>query len=168
MNDIQLLPLTLQMAPTLAAIANDKDIWLQVRDRLPHPYHLQDAESFISIVSSQEQQLIRGIFFKQQLCGVISITPLHDIHRVSAEIGYFLGKSWWGKGIATTAVSQITQMAFATFPIERIFAGVFSHNKSSMRVLEKNGFLLEGVAQRSVIKENVLLDEHIYALYRQI
>jgi [ribosomal protein S5]-alanine N-acetyltransferase len=166
-SDIQLHPLTEHMAPDLAQIANDREVWIQLRDRFPHPYHQQDAEAFISMVAHQNPLLIRGIFFQQQLCGVISITPMQDVHRISAEIGYFLGKDFWGKGIATVAVRQMTAYAFQMLPIERIFAGIFSSNPASMRVLEKNGFTLEGVSKRAIVKADAILDEHLYALYRQ-
>ena len=163
---IQLFPLTLSMAPTLADIAQQRDIWLQVRDRFPHPYTLADAEAFITLFLEQNPLLTYGIFAERQLCGVISLTPLTDVYRVSAEIGYFLGKSYWGRGITTEAVGQMTRIGYSSLPIERIFAGVFSSNPASMRVLEKNGFTLEGVAKRSIQKAGVILSEHVYALYR--
>src|SRR5690349_4663542 len=104
---VDLRPLTRELASTLADIANERAIWLQVRDRYPYPYHLADALNFIAFVQEQIPALTFGIFYEERLCGVIGLTLMTDVHRVSAEIGYWLGRAFWGKGIATVAVRQL-------------------------------------------------------------
>ena len=86
-----------------------------------------------------------------------------DVYRESAEIGYWLGAPYWGKGIATKAVALVTHYGFETLRLNRIFTGVFSFNKASMRVLEKNGFTKEGIFKRAVVKNGITYDEHRYA-----
>jgi RimJ/RimL family protein N-acetyltransferase len=92
------------------------------------------------------------------VAGSIGIMPKEDIHRISAEIGYFLGEEFWGKGIATEAVKQLMEYIKEHFDFVRIFAGVFEHNKASMRALEKNGFHLESIQKNAVIKNGIIFE----------
>jgi ribosomal-protein-alanine N-acetyltransferase len=98
--------------------------------------------------------------------GGIGLAIGADVHRLGAEIGYWLGEAVWGRGIATAVVRTLTPWAFATFGLERIFAGVFSSNPASMRVLEKCGYVREGVLRRAVIKDGRMLDQVLYAVTR--
>ena len=85
----------------------------------------------------------------------------------TAEIGYWLGENFWGRGIAPAAVRAFTGYGFQTFNLLRMFAGVFSWNPASMRVLEKVGFKREGVMRHDVVKEDQVLDRAIYAITRE-
>lgn len=85
-----------------------------------------------------------------------------DINRRSIEIGYFIGEDFWGKGIATEAVKLITDYAAKEFKPVRIYAEVFEHNKASMRVLQKNGFYLEGIYRKAVVKNDVVMDDYVW------
>ncbi|WP_165872220.1 GNAT family N-acetyltransferase [Tenacibaculum sp. M341] len=80
---------------------------------------------------------------------------------MNAEIGYFISKKFWGKGLATKAVKKMTEYAFENFDIVRIVAGVFDFNKSSMKVLEKNGYYLEFIRKNAVIKNGKIIDDYI-------
>ncbi|MFY0022190.1 GNAT family protein, partial [Acinetobacter baumannii] len=81
---------------------------------------------------------------------------------MSAEIGYWLAEPFWGQGIATEAVRQLVEYTFYYFDIVRLYAEVFETNKASMRVLEKNGFYLEGVRRKAVFKNGLLMDDFIW------
>jgi len=87
------------------------------------------------------------------------------VYRYTAEIGYWIGEPYWGKGIATIAVAQIVQQIRKQSPeIVRIYAEIFDHNIASMRVLEKNGFTLESTRKKSVVKNGVVMDDYVYVL----
>ena len=86
-----------------------------------------------------------------------------DIERYSAEVGYWLGEAFWGRGIATAALKTATQYALKTYGLNRIFALPFSENLASIRVLEKTGYRREGVMRRSAFKNGRFLDQAIYA-----
>ena len=90
----------------------------------------------------------------------LSSTPLKsDIERLSAEIGYWLGEAVWGKGIATAAVRTLSTYGFRELELTRIFAVPLISSTASMRVLEKAGYVREGVLRRSAIKEGIVLDQ---------
>ena len=160
-----LRPLVPGDAVTLAAHANDRDVWLNLRDRFPHPYALADAEAWIAATSAQTPQSSFGIIVDGQAAGGISLMPGQDIERVSAEIGYWLGRPFWGRGIMTDAVRAATLYAFTGLKLRRVFAIPFAHNVASCRVLEKSGYVLEGVMKQSAIKDGVILDQYLYATY---
>lgn len=161
--NILLRPWNMNDQVPLAAIANNFNIWQNLRDRLPHPYTLDHAQEWILITSSMHPILHFCIEVDGIVAGSIGIDPQRDIHRNNMEIGYFLGEEFWSQGIATKAVEQLLQYIQKTFPhITRIYAPVFERNKASMRVLEKNGFHLESIMKKSAIKNNVVLDEHLW------
>ena len=143
----------------LTANANDRDVWRNVRDRFPHPYNLGDAAWWIA--NSGETHF--GIEVDGVIAGCIGFDRDEDVFRLSAEIGYWLGRNYWGKGIATAAVSTLTDRVFATTDIVRLYAGVFEWNAASARVLEKSGYVFEGRKKRAVVKDGQLIDELLYA-----
>jgi RimJ/RimL family protein N-acetyltransferase len=149
--------------PALAAHANDRDVWLNLRDRFPHPYGRADAEAWIACASSQEPQRNFAIAIKGAAVGGIGLELQEDVHRRSAEIGYWLGRAYWGQGLASVAVDAVTSYGFKAFELCRIYAMVFDHNGASCRVLEKCGYKLEGRMRKSVTKAGHTLDQFIYA-----
>lgn len=164
LNDIRLRPLTAQDVPVIAGLANNYKIWRYLRDRLPHPYSEQDAVAFVQLTQSETPACTFGIQYQGSLAGVTGLMLQNDIHRLSAEIGYWIGEPYWNKGIATVAVQLLAGYAFHTLRLRRLFAGVFETNPASARVLSKAGFTLETVARQAVIKEGQLLDEHRYVM----
>jgi RimJ/RimL family protein N-acetyltransferase len=88
------------------------------------------------------------------------------VHRKSAEIGYWLGEPFWGRGIITKALAAMTKYAFSNFDLIRLYAYVFETNPASMRVLEKAGYKLEGRLRKSVIKDGQILDQMVYAMLK--
>jgi RimJ/RimL family protein N-acetyltransferase len=102
-----------------------------------------------------------------KLAGGISIMPKEDIYRCSAEIGYWIGEPYWGRGIASEAIRQILEIAWEKYPeVVRLFAEVFPGNIGSARALEKNGFTVESVRKNSCIKNGVIGDDMVYVKFR--
>jgi ribosomal-protein-alanine N-acetyltransferase len=146
--------------------ANNRKIWRNVRDRFPHPYSLEDAIWWIRFANSETPVANFAIEVDGAAVGGIGLILRDDIYRLSAEIGYWLGEEFWGRGITSEAVRALTDYAFATFKLCRIYAEVFAWNPASMRVLEKAGFQFEGRLKKSVIKDGEILDACIYATVR--
>lgn len=153
-------------AESLAKHANNRNIARFLRDGFPHPYRLSDAKSWISMVL-EGKDIVYTIEVEGEACGGIGLHRMKDVYRFNAEIGYWLSEQHWGKGIVTEAVKLMVDEGFTREPFTRIYAGVFSNNKASMRVLEKCGFRQEAVFTRSVKKEGVYLDEHIYSILKE-
>ena len=167
-GDFFLRPLRMSDKESLTRNANNRKIWCTVRDRFPHPYTLQDAEEFLR---PREQALPVTDFcieYKQECIGCIGIIPQTDVYRRSAEIGYWLGEPFWGKGIATRAVQQLSAHVFQQSDVIRLYACIFAGNTASGRVLEKAGFRLEGIGRNAVFKDGQVLDEHRYALLKEL
>ena len=159
MTTIQLRKLVQDDAERLAELANNKSVWSNLRNKMPHPYALEDAQQFIASADKENPTLSFGIYFEHELCGVIGIIAQKDVYRFSGEIGYWLGEPFWGKGIATPALKLITEYAFDTLQLNRVFAASYAFNKASIRVLEKNGFVHEGVLKQAVFKNGQFHDE---------
>lgn len=151
----------------LAELANNIRIWNNVRDRLPHPYTIRHASAFIKYCSKQDPPYVLAVEVDGQLAGCIGLELQDDISRISAELGYWIGESYWGRGVATEAVKQMLKYTFKAYPVlSRIYAKVFEYNIASMKVLERSGFHLESIQERSAIKNNKIIDEHIWVKFR--
>jgi [ribosomal protein S5]-alanine N-acetyltransferase len=151
---------------SLAHHANNPKIYRNVRDRFPHPYTLADAEHWIAIANADTPLANFAIEVDGAAVGGIGLMLKEDVMRKSVEIGYWLGEEYWGRHIMTAAVRVVSDYAFATFDICRIFANVFEWNPASMRVLEKAGYEFEARLRKSVIKEGQIIDEMVYAMIR--
>lgn len=162
-DNIILRPYALSDAPALAVIANNRDISKNLRDGFPFPYGLEDAQRFIKMCLEKEIQSIFAIFYKGDLAGSIGLHPQEDIYRLTAEIGYFIAEKYWNKGIATKSVGMITEFGFESLHLTRIYAGIFETNKASMKILEKNGYVLECIKRKAIFKNQHVLDEYLYA-----
>src|SRR6266511_2216552 len=146
----------------LAKIANNKKIWDNVRDRLPYPYTKKDAKEWLALVKKQKTVTTFCIEADGKLAGSIGLTLKDDVYRKNAEIGYFIGEEYWGKGIATEAVNQLVDYIQKNFNVVRIYAEVFEYNTASMKVLEKNGFYLESIRKKGAIKNNVIINDFVW------
>lgn len=162
-GDIKLRALQSTDAFTISELLNNKKISDNLRDRVPYPYSSEDADHFLNIISKQDPVTTFAIEYKELFCGVIGLFLQEDVYRKSAEIGYWLGEPFWNKGIMTKAVDLICHYGFEHLDIVRIHTGIFEYNKTSMAVLEKNGFVKEGVSRKAVFKNGKLWDEHRYA-----
>jgi ribosomal-protein-alanine N-acetyltransferase len=159
-----LRPLVVSDAASLATHANDRDVWLNLRDRFPHPYSVDDATTYIASVAARPLQTSFGIVVEGEAAGSISLMLGEDIARGSAEIGYWLGRRFWGRGVISDAVRATTDYAFGTLGLHRVFAVPFVHNVASSRVLEKAGYVCEGRMRRSAVKAGEVLDQWLYAI----
>ncbi len=164
MNEVALRRLSFADARSLAVLANNKNVWDNVRDIFPHPYDLADASAFIEMKAQESQELTFGIHYNGDFCGVIGLEPQADVYRFNAEIGYWLGEPFWRKGIATQAVKTISDHAFGELKLRRLFAGIFAGNIGSMRVLEKAGFSLETTIEDGAFKNGNFVDTLQYGL----
>jgi len=153
-------------APLLVRFADNPRIAAAMRDRFPSPYTVEDARCFIAGSGSPAASLLLAIVVQGEPVGGIGITPREDVYRGTAEIGYWLGEPFWGKGIVTDAVRALVPVVFDRTGIIRIQAGVFSNNPASMRVLEKSGFILEAVHRKAITKHGVVMDEMLFVRFR--
>jgi ribosomal-protein-alanine N-acetyltransferase len=168
LEDLLLRPLRPTDARSLAHHANDRAVWRTLRDAFPHPYSVDDAHTFIEdVASGEEGALVLGLEVEGEVVGVCGAYPQDDVYRRSAEVGYWVGRAFQGRGLATRALGALTACAFEELDVVRLQAGVFAGNSSSARVLEKCGYLREGVLRESVEKEGVLLDSWLYAKLRR-
>jgi RimJ/RimL family protein N-acetyltransferase len=151
----------------LARHANNRNVWIHLRDRFPHPYTEADAAAWISLASALPEDTQFAIEVQGEPVGGIGLDLGQDVHRRSAEVGYWLGEPCWGRGIATAALSAITELGFARFDLCRIYACVFDGNPGSVRVLEKAGYTFEGRLRKSVTKAGRTIDQVIYAIVRE-
>ena len=150
-------------APCLAKHGNNRKIWLGLRDLFPHPYTIDDANEFLKRATSQEPATSFCIDIDGSAVGGVGIRIGEDVHRHTAELGYWLSEDFWGHGITSEAVPAVTNYCFENFPLQRIFAEPFAKNVASARVLEKAGFVLEGRLKNNVFKDGEVLDSLLYA-----
>jgi ribosomal-protein-alanine N-acetyltransferase len=150
-------------AEALVSYGNNRKIWLNLRDRFPHPYTKRDALEFLRSIVGRDPETVFAVTLADQAIGSVGFVLQHDVERVSAEIGYWLGEPFWGRGIATEALSAVTKYAIERHGLTRLFAVPFASNRASCRVLEKAGYHLEGRLRRSAIKDGVVVDQCQYA-----
>lgn len=171
-EDVSLIHLTMDHTHGIAQLANDPGIAMFLRDIFPSPYTLEDAVALIHIVESRDPLENFGIGYKGKLAGVIGAHPHHDIHKHTAELGYWLGRPYMNRGIGTLAIGLMLHYCFDIVGYLRVQAITFENNPRSMRVLEKNAFKKEGIMRDYIIKNNNMYDAHLYALteadYRNI
>lgn len=147
--------------------ANNRRIWLNLRDRFPHPYTQADAQAWLAMRAGDTGSPYNfAIEFEGEAIGAIGLEFFADVHRMTAEIGYWLGEPMWGRGFATAAVTAMTPYAFATFELRRLQATVYEWNPASARVLEKAGYALEGRLRNYICKDNRIGDALMYARLR--
>ena len=151
---------------SLVRQANNRHIWRNLRDIFPHPYTAADARAWLEQVQGAE--LSFAIEVDGQAVGGIGLHRQDDVHRRSAEIGYWLGEAYWGRGIATEAVRAITAYGFEHSDLIRIYALVFAWNAASIRVVEKAGYQFEGRRRKAVVKDGQIIDDLLYAIVREV
>lgn len=153
----------------LAEMLNNKKILDNLRDGLPYPYTTEAAKEYISSMLSADKTktFAFAITVNDAVIGSIGAFRCANIHSQTAELGYYIGEPYWGKGYTASAVRQICARIFESTDIIRIFAEPFAHNTASCRVLEKAGFKLEGILRRNAVKNNKVVDMKMYALVRE-
>jgi RimJ/RimL family protein N-acetyltransferase len=165
---VHLRPFRAGDAADLVRHANNPNVTRHLRERFPQPYTWQAAEEWIASATAQAPALNLVIAWDDRLIGAIGLAPGTDSRRVSAEVGYWLGEDYWGRGIATRALAEMVAYAFATLvELNRLFSYVDEGHVASVRVLEKNGFRCEGRLVGASIKNGELRNQFLYAITRR-
>ena len=147
---------------SLVEHANNRNIWLNVRDRFPHPYTANDAKLWIKIANRDTTMLNLAMEVDQRAVGGLGVIFKDDVYRRTAEVGYWLGEAYWNRGLTSRAVAALSDYVFAHYDIIRLYAGIFEHNVASVRVLEKAGYRFEARLRQSITKDDQTMDELIY------
>lgn len=155
-------------ARDLASALSNTKIQDNLRDGLPYPYTEKDAVEYITaMLSADENETFAfAITIDDKVIGSIGAFRQGNIHRRTAELGYYLAEDNWGKGIMTQAVKQICNYVFDKSDVIRIYAEPFAYNTASCRVLEKAGFQYEGTLRNNAVKNGRVVDMKMYALLK--
>jgi len=159
----RLRPLVASDAASIAEHANDRRVWRNLRDRFPHPYSERDALDFITVFAARSPCLHFGIEVDDAVVGVIGLEPKSDVERHGAEIGYWIGPHYWGRGITTEALRAVTAYGHRELGLLRVFALAFAWNRASIRVLEKADFVFEGRMRAAIVKDGEIVDALMHA-----
>jgi ribosomal-protein-alanine N-acetyltransferase len=150
-------------AESLAKHANNRRVWLGLRDLFPHPYTIDDAKNFLLRATTEPARTSFCIDIEGSAAGGIGIRLGEDVHRYVAELGFWLGQEFWGHGVMSEVVPTFANYCFKEFPLHRIYAEPYANNAASARVLEKAGFTLEGRLRKNAVKDGKILDSLLYA-----
>ena len=155
-------------AKDLAAALSNTKIQDNLRDGLPYPYTEQDGIDYISAMLSADENdtFAFAITVEEKVIGSIGVFRQGNIHRQTAEVGYYIAEEYWGKGIMTEAIKQACKYVFDKSDIIRIYAEPFAYNVASCRVLEKAGFQYEGTLRKNAVKNGKIIDMKMYSLLR--
>ena len=155
-------------AKDLAAALSNTKIQDNLRDGLPYPYTEQDGIDYISAMLSADENdtFAFAITVEEKVIGSIGVFRQDNIHRQTAEVGYYIAEEYWGKGIMTDAIKQICKYVFEKSDIIRIYAEPFAYNMASCRALEKAGFQYEGTLRKNAVKNGKVIDMKMYSLLR--
>lgn len=160
----KLRPFQANDVDNMVVILNDPNVVRYLSTKIPQPYTEQDAMWWVN--EGSKHGYVRAICDGQQLIGCIGVNPGEFEYERSGEIGYWLAKSHWRKGITHKAILHITSEVFSETNIERIFAAVFDDNHASMKLLEKSGFEQEAVLKHAIFKNERFYNNHIFALLK--
>ena len=152
-------------ARDLATALSNKKIQDNLRDGLSYPYTEQDGKEFISamLAANENDTFAFAITVNGKVIGSIGAFRQGNIHRQTAELGYYIAEEYWGKGIMTEAVKQLCDFVFSNTDIIRIYAEPFAYNIGSCRVLEKAGFQYEGTLRSNALKNGNVFDMKMYS-----
>jgi RimJ/RimL family protein N-acetyltransferase len=159
----------LEDAADLAAALNNKRVLDNLRDGLPFPYTESDGREFIfaMLAANPDDTFSFAITVDDRAVGSIGAFRQGNIHRQSAEMGYYADEVYWNRGVCTAAVRLTCRHIFENTDIIRIFAEPFAHNAASCRVLEKAGFQYEGTLRSAAVKNGQALDMKIFSCLKQ-
>jgi len=162
-----LRPWRMADAGGLAAGINNRNVSINLRDAVPHPYTVNDAIAYLERVTTPQPEHAVCIEVDGRVSGGMSIRIGSDINRRTAELGYWLAEPLWGRGIMTAAVRAFVPACLEEFDLDRIFATASSKNPASARVLEKAGLTFEGRLRKNLIKGGEVLDSLMFAWIRE-
>ncbi|HYE43713.1 MAG TPA: GNAT family N-acetyltransferase [Caulobacteraceae bacterium] len=132
----------------IAELGNDYDI-ARMTLRMPHPYGLPQAEAWLWNAASQDRTLHNSFVIEHEDDGVVGVLGLFHDEDPYPELGYWIGKPWWGRGFATEAVEGVLLWASKTWRKRAVTAGHFTDNPASGAVLSKAGFLYTGEVRKN-------------------
>lgn len=155
-------------AKDLAIALSNRKVQDNLRDGLPYPYTEQDGKDYISdmLSANEDDTFAFAITTDNKVVGSIGVFRQGNIHRQTAELGYYVAEEYWSRGIMTEAVKQICEYVFSKSDILRIYAEPFAYNIASCRVLEKAGFQYEGTLRSNAVKNGEVIDMKMYSLLR--
>jgi len=148
----------------LVRFANNRNVWRNLTHKFPHPYTAADADWWLTFVAQMPEPTHWAVEVDGLCVGGIGVTRGDGTFVKSGLFGYWLAEPYWGRGIMSTAVKPVSRHVMSHFGLARLEAPVFAWNPASMRVLEKSGFVREGVLRASVFKDGRLIDSVLYAL----
>jgi [ribosomal protein S5]-alanine N-acetyltransferase len=153
-------------AAALARHANNVEVWRWMSDSFPHPYTREIAEHWVARGHIEFGGDNWAIVCGDDAVGGCGVVPQKGPLRCNAEVGWWLAEEHWGRGVVTRVAGALVSRAFENPEITRVFAPVHAGNARSMRVAEKNGFVLEGVQRQGAIKAGQVIDRWVFARYR--
>lgn len=154
-------------AEALARAADNPSIARNLQAGFPNPYTLADAETWIaSCLAAPSDEVRLAIEVDGVVAGAIGLNPRPLWSPYTFEMGYWLSEAHWGRGIVSAAVGLLVAHAFEAMSAERVQAFVYEWNPASRRVLEKNGFALEGRLRRAVHRDGRWGDCWVYGRLR--
>lgn len=148
----------------LVHYANNRNVWRNLTHTFPHPYTDTDADEWFASLAATPEATNWAIEVDGRAVGGIGVSIGEGVFSKKADIGYWLGEPYWGRGIMTDAAGNVATYAMDHFGLCRLEAAVFIWNPASMRVLEHCGFVREGISRAAVFKDGELIDEVDYAL----
>jgi len=151
---------------SLLRVADNRNVARNLAHRFPHPYTAADADSWFGMLARMTPRTHWAIEVDGEAVGGVGLDIGEGIYSKSGRFGYWLGEPFWGRGIMTAAARATSDYIFANFDLVRLEAPVFAWNPASMRVLEKCGFVREGVARNGVFKDGQVIDAVIYSRVR--
>lgn len=154
-------------APSLARHANDREVWRFMSEGFPHPYTLELAQQWVRHGHVDFGGDNWAVSFEGQAVGGAGLHQDSGGLRCNAEIGYWIGQSFWGRGVGRRVAAALTQQAFNRAEVTRVFAPIHADNPRSMRVVESIGFVREALLRRSAIKDGRVIDRVLWATFRE-
>jgi ribosomal-protein-alanine N-acetyltransferase len=162
----ELVPLSLEHAESLQRHADDELVWQTLFEGFPRPYTLAEARAWCG-GGWRGAGHVWGIAIDGEVIGCVGVRQDAGWLRCNAEVGYWIGRRYWGRGITTQALRAAADWAFAsTDELTRLYAPIFDWNAASQAVVKKAGFEFEGRLPFSAIKAGKVISRVVYGRYR--
>lgn len=162
-NGFVMRPWRLGDAPSLAANADNRNVWTNLRSRFPRPYTVDVARTWIArCIGGRERGLQLAIDVEGLAVGGMSVDPVTANTPRIGEIGYWIGEAYWRRGIAGEAVRMVCPVAYERLTLDRLRAVVRESNQASLRILERSGFRVQSRMRRSDRRPGSAVVEMVY------
>ena len=145
----------------LVSYLNNDELTKYITDAIPQPYTKADAHWWVD--NKKNCCYTKAIEFNGCFVGCISAEPGSFEYSYGAELGYWVTQELWNKGIATVAVKAFCHYLYQTTTLKRLFVSVVADNKASIKVLQKNNFVIEGLLKQASYKNEQFYDEYLLA-----